>query len=515
MEDYFKEKRVRTSAAASACTAVLAYGYGMTNNIANYDTVYNQPGIGSGSEVSGRWVLGILTRITQRLHIGYSLPYFNILVSLVILAYVSVLLCRILRLSDIRSWVLLNIVTTAYPAVASMTFFSYTMVYYAVSLLLIAAGTLLADRRNKAVWFLVYSVLLALAAGIYQAFYPFAVMLAVLAVIRECLDASSGPSAVMRKGTSYIAAILLSYLWYRLGLWAVLALTGRKLTSYQGIDRMGTIEAARLPGMLRDIYRHFFLLPGHDYLAVSQEPAVRLCILWLFLLAAFLLLFCWKEKNRLKWLEMAGMLFIALPAASNMIILMTPDSTVYTMMAMGLLSIYYLPILLWDALAGDGKEKRRRTGTILTALLLVSSLVYVYQTNGCYRALEWHNIQTENYYTTLFTRIRSMEGFDGSYPVLFAGKVITDAGYYDPWSDTVFAYGGMRQFDSQDPENNGFNEFSRERFILNYLGYTARQTDEAEDIYYAEVLKGMNTYPNDGSIRITDGVILVKFEDRQ
>ena len=515
MEDYFKEKRVRTSAAASACTAVLAYGYGMTNNIANYDTVYNQPGIGSGSEVSGRWVLGILTRITQRLHIGYSLPYFNILVSLVILAYVSVLLCRILRLSDIRSWVLLNIVTTAYPAVASMTFFSYTMVYYAVSLLLIAAGTLLADRRNKAVWFLVYSVLLALAAGIYQAFYPFAVMLAVLAVIRECLDASSGPSAVMRKGTSYIAAILLSYLWYRLGLWAVLALTGRKLTSYQGIDRMGTIEAARLPGMLRDIYRHFFLLPGHDYLAVSQEPAVRLCILWLFLLAAFLLLFCWKEKNRLKWLEMAGMLFIALPAASNMIILMTPDSTVYTMMAMGLLSIYYLPILLWDALAGDGKEKRRRTGTILTALLLVSSLVYVYQTNGCYRALEWHNIQTENYYTTLFTRIRSMEGFDGSYPVLFAGKVITDAGYHDPWSDTVFAYGGMRQFDSQDPENNGFNEFSRERFILNYLGYTARQTDEAEDIYYAEVLKGMNTYPNDGSIRITDGVILVKFEDRQ
>ena len=70
MEDYFKEKRVRTSAAASACTAVLAYGYGMTNNIANYDTVYNQPGIGSGSVTAPLCVVSEVNEALENFRTG-------------------------------------------------------------------------------------------------------------------------------------------------------------------------------------------------------------------------------------------------------------------------------------------------------------------------------------------------------------------------------------------------------------------------------------------------------------
>ena len=482
LKTFLRDPNVRWTFVAALITAAAAYGYGMLNNIVNYDSIYNIPYIGSGTERSGRWALGLLTRLTQRLHLGYSIPFFNLLVSLVLLAFSAVLLCKLLRLTSRTAWVLTGIVTLSFPAVASMTFFSYTMVYYALAFLLIVAATLLTERMRKPLWFLAYSLLLAFSIGVYQAFYPFAVMLAVLAVLAECLDPEATP------------------------------LDGTTLTNYQGIDRMGVVSLSRLPGMLKEIYANFYLLFTHDYLSLTAEPISRLCVLLLLLLSVGMLALGWREKRLWKQVELAGLLLAALPVASNLIIVMVPDGTVYTLMAMGLLSVFLLPLLLWDRLPLPRPRLRRICGGVLAAVLVLSSLEYVYLINGCYRVLEWHNIQTENYYVTMFTRIKSLEGYDETYPVVFAGSVITDASYEDLWADTVFSYGGLRQFDSKDPENNGFNEFSRDRFIRSYLGYTARKIHSEERIRYAEVLDGMRTYPNDGSIRIVDGLILVKFE---
>ena len=119
---------------------------------------------------------------------------------------------------------------------------------------------------------------------------------------------------------------------------------------------------------------------------------------------------------------------------------MVPDGTIYTLMAMGLLSVLLLPVLLWDRLRIPRPKLRRVCGAAPTALLLLTSLEYVYQSNGCYRVLEWHNIQTENYYATLFTRIKAMEGYDENYPVIFSGAVISDASI--PFFTTV-GYGSL------------------------------------------------------------------------
>ncbi len=508
---FFRDQRVRRTLLASWITAAAAYGYGMTNNIANYDSVYNVTAF-TGGEVSGRWALSLLSRAARRLHIGASVPFFNILISVLLLSLAAVLICEVLGLRSGRSWVLTGVVTLSFPAVASMTFFSYTMPYYALAVLLIAGATLLTRRLPKPLCFLVYSLLLAFAVGIYQAFYPFAVMLAVLAMTADCLDPETGPGPLLGKGLLYIAAICLSYLWYRLGLKAVLLVLGQKLTGYQGIDQMGKLELRTLPAILGQMYRHFFLLPGHDYLSLTGEPISRICVLLLFLLSVLLLVLGWREKNPWKIVGTVFLLGLALPVSSNLILLMVPDGTTYTLMALGLLSLFLLPILLWDRLSIPRAGLRRVLGGALAAVLLLSSLEYVYLSNGCYRVLEWHNIQTENYYVTLMTRVKAAEGYDDSFPVLYAGKVIADESYADPWKETVFNYGGLRQFDSEDPCNNGFNEFSRDRFVRSYLGYTVRPLRAEEQKRFASVLAEMSTYPSDGSIRVVDGTVLIKFE---
>ena len=508
---FFRDQRTRWTLLAACVTAAAAYSYGMLNNIVNYDSAYNVP-LYSGGENSGRWALGLLTNLTKLLHIGYSLPFFNILISLLMISLAAVLLGRILEIKSRRACLLLGAVTLSFPAVASMTFFSYTIQYYAFAFLLITAACLLAERRQSPVSYLLYSLLLAFAVGVYQAFYPYAVMLAVMAVIADCLKAESSPQAVLKKGLCYVAAILLSYLWYRVGLKATLAITGQKLTPYQGIDQMGHIELRRLPGMLKEMYRHFFLLPTHDYLSLSAEPVTRVCLLLLLICSVLMLALGWREKNRWKRLELAILLLIALPISSNLIILMVPYGTTYTLMGMGLISLFLLPLLLWERLCFPKPKLRHFLGMALAAVLLISSLEYVYLSNGCYRALEWHNIQTENYYTTLMTRIKGTDGYDASCPVIYSGSVIHDDSYFDLWSETIFHYGGMRQFDSRDPANNGFNEYSRDRFVRSFLGYTIRPMNAAESQKYASILEQMRSYPNDDSIRIVDGTVLVKFE---
>lgn len=509
---FWADPRVRWNAVASLLTAILAYGYGMLNNLSNYDTSFNNGAIGEPAECSGRWTLGLLSRLANRIRMGFNLPYFNILVSLLLVWAASVAVCRCLRLSDRRAWGLIGVVTMSFPAVASMTFFSYTMVFYAVALLTIPLACCLVERHSGPGWLLLYAVLLALAVGVYQAYYPFAVMLAVLTVIRACLDPDSTPKAVLRKGLLYVAAILLSYGLYRLGLHLVLKLYHNTLVDYQGIDQMGHIELGTLPGILKQMYYHFFLLPTHEYLSLNVSRITCLCILLLFGGSAGMLALRWREKNRWKRLELAGLLLIALPIASNLIILMVPKGTVYTLMGMGLLSVFYLPILLWDSLSFPKPKLRRFFGLGLGAVLFLSSLLYVYQTNGCYRLLEWRNIQTENYFSTLYARIKSTPGYDVKDEVVFVGDVIHDESYQNPWAKTPFRYGGVMQFDSLDPENNGFNEYSRNRFIFFRLGYSPRGIIDAERERYASLIEGMGIYPSDGSICIVDGLVLVRFE---
>ena len=48
IKNLYTDKKARAAAAAALLTGLLAYGYGMSNSISNYDSIYNNPGIGVG-----------------------------------------------------------------------------------------------------------------------------------------------------------------------------------------------------------------------------------------------------------------------------------------------------------------------------------------------------------------------------------------------------------------------------------------------------------------------------------
>ncbi len=70
-----------------------------------------------------------------------------------------------------------------------------------------------------------------------------------------------------------------------------------------------------------------------------------------------------------------------------------------------------------------------------------------------------------------------------------------------------FVYGGNKR--------HLINEYSRDRFIYQIIGYRVTWADEEKisALKGNELVNAMPAYPNDGSIQVVDGVVAVKLEE--
>ena len=97
---------------------------------------------------SGRWLLHLLGKLTEKLWGVYNVPLFSGLLALLLLALTSAVLVRAL---DIRSRALsfaLAAVTASAAPIASLMLFQFTVHYYALALLLIASAACLMRSRK-------------------------------------------------------------------------------------------------------------------------------------------------------------------------------------------------------------------------------------------------------------------------------------------------------------------------------------------------------------------------------
>ena len=91
---FLRDTRTRACAAATALFGALSYFYLFANNLNNNDTISCLPqGFGTGIS-SGRWLLHVLGKLTEKLWGVYNVPLFNGLLALLLLALTSAVLVR-------------------------------------------------------------------------------------------------------------------------------------------------------------------------------------------------------------------------------------------------------------------------------------------------------------------------------------------------------------------------------------------------------------------------------------
>lgn len=499
---FLRSSQTRACLLATAVFGALSYLYLFVNNINNNDMIVCLPeGYGTGL-TSGRWALYFLGEVTRLVWGVYNVPVFHGVLALLLLAFSSCVLVRVLELRSNLLCFALAAITAVFAPIGSMMFFGFTIHYYALAIALMAVAAYLFKQRRWTAFFGCI-LLAACSLGIYQAYFPFLAAVLLLTLLGSCLKQGTTSKEVFFDAIRALAALVVSYLLYWLILKGFLALRHAELSNYQGINQMGQLRD--LPRQIWNTYLRFFRLAFDDLSAVAATRIVRLSMAALFLFSVVSLPLFWRERKVGK-IVLACLFLLLLPLAANAIFLLNGNSAIYTRMCFGLIAVFYLPLLVAQGLSFRKAAWKKLAVIGVSLIVLLSATNYVWQNNGNYQAEYYANRKTENYFSAMFSRIRSLDGYRSDMDIVLVGQTITDEKFYDNYFGTPFRYSAYIGAPYQ------INEYSRMSFLANYYGISVRAANEEELSRYAEDFAALTAYPDDGCMAIINDTVYVILE---
>lgn len=452
---------------------------------------------------SGRWFLTVACGISSY----YTLPWLIGLLSMLYLGIASALLTEYLEVR--RGWAIILIggLLAVFPALASTFAYVFTMDGYMLAVLLSILAVLLTKKYR---WgFLPGALCLACSLGTYQSYLPFAVLLSLYGVYMTA--ASEGTvGEKIKKVLRYVWMGGIGVAAYYVILRILLLIQGKELASYQGISGMGSAPQAGLGGTVLHMYRDFaaFTLKGNVFM--NNFFSWGAMILLGVGCAAVLLRLCLQKKwwKSIWFFAIIAVTAAGLPLAMNLILVISPDVTYHLLMR------YHwvlLPICMVAAVSRHS-EKIPWASWLGLACGLVLLFNYGVTDQIAYSNLQKKYEKTYAYCVRLLDRIEQTPGYYQGIPIAMIG-VVGDRSY--PATDiTQDVTAGMIGIGGDSLLYTGANY---QAFIRHYLGATLNilPPEAMEDMYYNQAYRDMDSFPAPDSIRIIDGVLYIKTENKE
>lgn len=247
-------------------------------------------------------------------------------------------------------------------------------------------------------------------------------------------------------------------------------------------------------------------LPLRDYCGVANRALMRLAYLalavWSGAMVAVILVR--RVKNILSSLVVC-LLLPAFLLAVGFIVIMVPDGWIYTLMVYSFSLLACAPLVILECLPeGTGSCLTEKIVSLLVAMLVC---FYGYYANVNYTAVAFAGEQISNYLSNVVLRATMTEGYTSDKQWVFLGQ-IEDPLLSSPWDDEI-SYTGL-----------GFteyliNQYSRNDWIENYIGYDLPMADEAtvNRLAALEQVQQMPCWPDAGATLVLEDTVIVKFRN--
>ncbi len=486
-----------------------AHFFILVNVIQNSDNINCSPFSAGAGISSGRWGLELINRGWHRIWGVYNIPFFNALLALILVSCAAYLIVWLFDEKNIVNCILIGGIMIAFPSITSMMFYSFTAPYYGLAICFSVIAVCLYKQFQFG--FIISAICIAISMGIYQAYLPLTITLFVLFLLTECIRKEWGIIETLKKGIKSVSTILLGIIFYYVFLKFFLWYYDASLASYKGIDSRGKIEWKTLPALLKKMISNCILLYKNDYYSIAITTIVHHAIFVLMCgTLLFLIIYLILQKSNIGNIVSVLILGVFLMIAADSIEIMCPDNSYnvkYCLMMYGMSGLFIAPVILYEVYPEKGMtqicEKIKLGGEWLVTISITLIIInFVWQSNGNYMAGYYTTEQTVSYFQTLVTRIKSTEGYSPELPISFVGDFYDDESFSNIWTETPFWYGGHM------PEL--INCYSTDKLMMNYLGYSYIPATEDEKKRAELKAKDMPNYPQDGSIKIIDGVIVVK-----
>lgn len=485
---------------------IITHSFAFFNILHNHDNIASQPGGYGIGDSMGRWFLEILGRLSEAVGLNYNLTAVNGLLYVLILAVAAGFLIHTLDIRNKVSASILGALFVVFPTVTATMIYRYTVIFYGIGVLFSVLAVWIHTRHKFGAIF--SAILIAFSMGIYQAYVPLTISLFVLDLLRLGLSGQLDAKHLILRGIRYCLTLLVGLLLYYAGLQVSLVVSGTSLPEYQGLNTMGSISLAELPGLCLEALRTVCSLPLRDYCGVANRFAMRIVFLLLGLASAGMIGYILIKRIRNVFTSLVIILLcIAFLLAVGFIIVMVPNGWIYTLMVYSFCLLPCAPLMILECMPDSIPLRLPKRAICLLVSLL--TFFYGYYANVNYTALSYAEKQISNYVSMLAARVTMTDGFTPDKQWALVGQ-IEDPLLESPWTYEI-TYSGLGFTDYL------LNQYSRDSWIENYVGYRVPMADEEtiSRLCQTKEFQSMPCWPSAGSIKVMEDVVVVKFQNIQ
>ncbi len=500
--------RYKIAFIATFIMGLLSQGMGLFNKYSFHDDAMNY-GVGA-TYTLGRWMLDILGRLECFIYGDghYSLPAFNGFLAIFFIALSACILINMLEIKSEFLCAFLACLMVCFPVITSTFGYAFTLHFYMLALLLGLLGAYFICKGSNWYSLLLGIILAGFSVGIYQAYMPVTLTIILFYLIKCALN-DDDTLILIKKILSAAISCVLFMAVYLVGNKIYLKIFDAELSDYMGISSMGKNSLSEYIARAIDAYKQFFnpsteagynMYPGR--LLFLYKAAILIALIMCVI--SFVRIFKNKRINAVIF----AVLVACIPLSVNFIFVMTNRSEVHSLMVYSQLLPFLFCGWMVEKTSID-KMLVKNTISIITTILAVLTLVlYSRVDNKCYLKAEFAQQEAISYFTTLVTQIKETDGYTDEMQVAFVnGYNITDAtlqsGDAGAMSDIGYA--------AYSADVRGYvNDWNWINFMRQWTGFSPVIAD-AVPYYENDEVSAMPSYPDKGSIKVIDNVIVVKF----
>lgn len=503
-----KSQYKKVFVAAILC-GIFSQGMGIFNKYSVHDDVACTFSVGA-TYTSGRWMLDIMSKVEKWIFGDglYSLPVINGSISIICIALAACFIIKMVGIGNELIDICVVGLMVSCPVVTSMFSFMFTAHFYMLGMLLGVIGTFLVCECDKR-WINGIGILcISMSIGVYQAFLSCILSLMLLYLIKELMDRDTiNISMFAKKRIFLLGGAITSGLAIYFGVTKIYLLIMRaQLNSYKGISSFGITSLKGYLIRIINAYIEFFAPSKNTQYNIYPGNVRTVYIIMIICCILADIVWCYKKRKNSHVRIMIYVVLIALlPLSYNFVYLMVDKEEIHSLMLYGQVFPFIRFAQIIDRMNFNCKRLARMKVVGGYAVFILGIISYSRYDNKCYLKATYIQQETISYFTTLVTQIKNVSGYTDEMPVVYinAGN-ITDKSIYEMEelnNIEISYYGGIKAY---------INDYVWDRFMARWCGYSPTRADEETYKNLPEVLN-MPTYPDDGSIKVVDEVIVVKF----
>lgn len=513
----FRDKKFILIMLSSFAWGILAHGMTLFNKYSYHDDAFWVEGFNDIDTYGlGRWGRAV-TGIVARMLFGgkhSSTPLFFGVITIAFVALMIYLVCLKLRIDNSLVIISVSGAMICFPAITGMFGFMFVAPYFFFGSFLGVLGAYIYYSGKNIGSFIICTILMAFSTALYQANIPIDLMVLLLFMLDEVFTSDMKWKDYCVLTLKNILICVCFMIEYIISNTIALRVKGMGLSDYKGVSTFGMTTPTDYVIRIITAYKRF--IKPIDYVGRQGVSANMFpwslkyyhMILVAVTLVLLIILVNSLESTRKKC-EISLLLVIS-PLFAYSIYVMVTETEIHGLMTYGEAFMFFLPAYAVSRLRENAKYDNNRLTGILScisvALIFWIGIVSARYANVCYLKAEVMQAEAINYYDSLIDRIQGTEGYTKETPVLylgdrskndedFSGEKLFEPIYLPPYH-----------------RNSIINDYAWEETMKLWCGFDPVKADQG-DLISKDVIKEMPTYPDDGSVKMVDNMLVVKFAD--